>query len=83
MTPNEMQIRSAPEESLEVFWQLSPAGIARVHGDKDAHRRDQVHILAHEVKPLLLVSNGILNTFDLIDINVNGTGYMLLASMRK
>lgn len=67
MAPNEMQIRSSPEESLEVFWQLSSAGVARVHGDKDAHRRDQVHILAHEVKPLLFVSNGILNTFDLMD----------------
>lgn len=62
-----MQILSAPEESLEVFRQLGPAGVSRVHRDEDAHRRDQDDILAHEVKPLLLVSNGILNTFDLMD----------------
>lgn len=62
-----MQILSAPEESLEVLRQLGPAGVSGVHGDEDAHRRDQLHILAHEVKPRLLVSNGILNTFDLMD----------------
>lgn len=55
----------SPEQSLEVLRKFSPASVAGIHRDEDADRRTQIHLLPHEVKPLLLVTNGILDTFDL------------------
>lgn len=54
-----------PEKSFEILRQLRPAGVAWIHGDKDTHRRDQVHILTHEVKAFLLVPNSILDALHL------------------
>lgn len=54
-----------PEQSLEVLRKLSPASVAWIHRDEDANRGAKIHILSHEVKPLLLVTNGILDAFNL------------------
>lgn len=56
----------SPEESLEVLRELCAASVARVHGDEDSHRRIQADLLPKEVEPLLLVSDCILNAFDLV-----------------
>lgn len=58
-------ILGLPEQSLEVLRKLRPASIAWIHRDEDANRRAKIHVLSHEVKPLLLISNGILDAFDL------------------
>lgn len=55
----------SPEQSLEVLRKLSPASIARIHRDEDANRGAKIHVLSHETEPLLLISNGILDAFDL------------------
>lgn len=54
-----------PEQSLEVLRKLCPASVAWIHRDEDADRRAKIHLLSHEVKPLLLISNGVLDAFDL------------------
>lgn len=54
-----------PEQSLEVLGKLRPASVARVHRDEDANGWTKAHILSHEVKPLLLISDGVLDAFDL------------------
>lgn len=56
---------SSPEQSLEVFRELGPAGVAWVHGDEDADGGAETHLLPHEVKPLFLISNGVLDALDL------------------
>lgn len=62
-----MDIPHLPKESFQILRQLRPAGVAWIHRDEDAHRRNQVHFLTHEVKAFLLIPNGILDTFDLIN----------------
>lgn len=55
----------SPEESLEVLGKLGPTSVSWIHCDEDANRRAKIHLLPHEVKPLLFIANGILDTFDL------------------
>lgn len=61
----ENQGGDVPEQSLEVLWKLSPASVAWIHGDEDADGRAEIHILSQEVKPLFLISNGVLDAFNL------------------
>lgn len=61
----ENQFRVVPEQSLEVLRKLSPTSVAWIHRDENANRRPEIHIFSQEVKPLLLIPNGILDAFDL------------------
>lgn len=60
-----VELPALPEQSLEVLGKLRPASVARVHRDEDANGWAKTHILSHEVKPLLLISDGVLDAFDL------------------
>lgn len=51
-----------PEQGLQVLRQLCASGVARIHGDEDAHGGDEAYYLAQEVKHLFLGPNCILDT---------------------
>ena len=50
---------------LEILWQLGSASITRVHCDEVANGGVHGDVLVHELKPLLLLTNGILDALDL------------------
>ena len=50
---------------LEILWQLSPAGVAGVHGDKVPHGGVHGDLLPHEVEDLLLLPDGVLDALHL------------------
>ena len=54
-----------PEKSLEVLWQFSSASIARVHCDKQPHSGSETDFSSVKYEALLLVTDGILDAFDL------------------
>ena len=56
---------AAPEQRLQVLWQLGAARVTRVHGDEDANGWIQADLFAHENEPLLLVADGVLDSLDL------------------
>lgn len=51
-----------PEQGLQILRQLCASGVARIHGDEDAHGGDEAYYLAQEVKLLFLGPNCILDT---------------------
>ena len=54
-----------PEEGFEVLWQLSAAGIARVHGDEDTDGWLQGDVLALKREAFFTGFDGVLNSFHL------------------
>lgn len=63
-----------PEKSFEILRKLSSPSVAWVHGDEDSHRGTQVHFFSHEVKPQLLVSDGVLDALHLQNKRTNRVG---------
>ena len=54
-----------PEQSLEIFRQLSSAGVSRIHGDKETNSRYQHDLFSLEDEAFLLIFDGILDGFHL------------------
>ena len=54
-----------PEQSLEIFGQLSSAGVSRIHGDKETNSRYQHDLFSLEDEAFLLIFDGILDGFHL------------------
>lgn len=71
-----------PKESLEIFRQLSPPSVTRVHGDEEPHSGGETDLNTRKQKCLLLVSNSILNTLHLKKM-INGCSISTFLSMLK
>lgn len=54
-----------PEQSLEIFRQLSSAGVSRIHGDKETNSRYQHDLFSLEDEAFFLIFDGILDGFHL------------------
>ena len=50
---------------LKILWELCSAGITRVHGDEVADCGIHRNVLVHELKPWLLLADGVLNALHL------------------
>ena len=60
-----LEVCSIPEQSLEIFRELSSTGVPRVHCDKKTNCRHQNNLFALEDKAFLLVFDSILYRLDL------------------
>lgn len=64
-TEKDFNFGHLPEQSLEIFRQLSSAGVSRIHGDKETNCWNQHDLLSLEDKAFLLVFDGVLDRFNL------------------
>ena len=71
----------APEQLLQVVWEVRPARVARVHGDEDPDSGDETYHFSQEIKRFLLGPNRILDTFYLNGWYINGFMRKQLTSM--
>lgn len=64
-TQRNFDLDRLPEQSLEIFRQLSSAGVSRIHGDKETNSRYQHDLFSLEDEAFLLIFDGILDGFHL------------------